>query len=65
MSINQTLPCPSCNSDIIYNIQSLIAGASFECPTCKARIKISASSINEVKNVYEKFTILKNKLSSK
>jgi hypothetical protein len=49
----------------VYNVQALIAGASFECQKCKAKIKISASSINEVKKVYEDLIDLKNKLASK
>ncbi|AQX85742.1 hypothetical protein [Elizabethkingia bruuniana] len=65
MTINQKLPCPNCNANIIYNVQALIAGASFECQGCKAQIKISTSSIGEVKKAYENFTKLKSKISQK
>ncbi|MDF2551446.1 MAG: hypothetical protein K0R77_721 [Chryseobacterium sp.] len=63
--MNQTLKCPNCNSEIIFNAQALIAGASFECSTCKSKIKLSSSSTNETKKAYDKFTELKKKLDKK
>ncbi|GEJ45920.1 hypothetical protein EGI15_02145 [Chryseobacterium cucumeris] len=61
MRVDQTLPCPSCGRPITYNLQALIAGASFECLNCGAKIKIYASSVNDVKKHYEKFINLKDK----
>ncbi|KQT35647.1 hypothetical protein ASG22_01090 [Chryseobacterium sp. Leaf405] len=60
MSLNQTISCPVCSSPIAYNVMQLIAGASFECKTCGAVIRIAPSSMNEVKNTYENYMSLKD-----
>lgn len=64
---NLTIPCPTseCKSEIVYNVAALIGGASFECQTCRAQIKISSSSITDLKTTYEKFVELKSNLSKK
>jgi DNA-directed RNA polymerase subunit RPC12/RpoP len=59
------IPCPTCKSEIVYNVSALIAGASFECLTCRSQIKIASSSISELKSTYEKYTELKSNLSKK
>lgn len=65
MNLNQTIQCPVCNGPINFNVQALISGASFECRDCKAVIKISPSSMNQVKQVYENFINLKDKKAKK
>lgn len=65
MMDNLKIPCPTCKSDIVYNVAALIGGASFECQTCSAQIKIASSSISEIKTTYEKFVELKSNISKK
>ena len=57
------IPCPTCKSDIIYNVAALMEGASFECLTCSSQIKIASSSVSELKSTYEKYNELKSNLS--
>lgn len=59
------IPCPSCKTEIFYNVVALIRGASFNCQTCSSQIKIASSSVSELKNTYEKYVELKGNLSKK
>lgn len=59
------IPCPTCKSEIVYNVAALIAGASFQCLTCSSQIKIASSSVSDLKNTYEKYIELKSNLSKK
>ncbi|MBM7419415.1 MULTISPECIES: hypothetical protein [Chryseobacterium] len=63
--MNQTLQCPQCKSEITFNAQALIAGATFTCTTCECQIRMSPSSMNQAKKVYDKFTELKKKIAQK
>jgi len=63
--MNQTLQCPNCNSEIVFNAQALIAGAAFGCTNCQSQIRMSPSSMNQAKKVYDKFTDLKKKIAQK
>jgi len=63
--MNQTLQCPQCKSEITFNAQALIAGATFTCITCECQIRMSPSSMNQAKKVYDKFTELKKKIAQK
>jgi len=47
--MNQTLQCPQCKSEITFNAQALIAGATFTCTTCECQIRMSPSSMNQAK----------------
>lgn len=65
MSVNQTIPCPNCSSPITFNVVQLLSGASFECTTCGAVIRIAPSSINTVEKTYEKYMSRKNNLNDR
>ena len=66
MMDNLKIPCPTCKSgDIIYNVAALIGGASFQCQSCSSQIKLTTSSLPELKSTYEKFVELKSNISKK
>jgi transcription initiation factor IIE alpha subunit len=58
------IPCPTCKSDITYNVAALLEGASFGCLICSSQIKIASTSVSELKSTYEKYNELKSTLST-
>ncbi|MBC8984346.1 hypothetical protein H9X96_01000 [Pedobacter sp. N36a] len=54
IAVNQTIPCPTCNGKIIFNVQELIAGGKFSCPNCYSVIAITTESRDLVKETMGK-----------
>lgn len=60
MAINQILQCPMCNGNVPYNVQQLIMGAKFTCPTCGAGIGLAVENKSIVGETMEKLQMLKD-----
>lgn len=55
MRPNQSIPCPVCNTKIIFDIESLLSGQKFSCPKCSAVIGLSKESVEPTKEILEKY----------
>lgn len=58
--MNQILQCPMCRGNIPYNVQQLIMGAKFTCPTCGAGIGLAVENKSVVEERVEKLQMLKD-----
>lgn len=56
---DQTIPCPSCNTTIHFDVSELLKGKSFACEGCGAKIALSTESKDNVKESMEDFNKLK------
>ncbi len=57
-----SIPCPVCGTRIPFEVKTLLAGVSFDCPNpeCNSSIGISAESKPIVEKTIEKMELLKN-----
>jgi len=55
----QYIACPNCNTNILFDVNSLLQGASFGCRGCDAKIKLSGESKEVVSESIEKFKSIK------
>lgn len=53
------IQCPDCSGIIILNTQLLVAGQSFQCDGCKARVALSTESKSSVVQAVEEFEQLR------
>lgn len=60
MIINQNISCPVCNSLISIDIQQLLSGAKFICPSCNSSIEIAEDSKSIVEQTVNKLKGLKD-----
>lgn len=60
----QKIACPNCKSDIMFDIQQLLSGASIKCTnaTCEATIQLSPKSTDTAYKSLDKIDSLKRKL---
>ena len=56
---DSTIPCPVCQTPIIFNVQSLMKGINFSCPKCLASVGLSIESKPIVEQAMEKLEKLK------
>jgi transcription initiation factor IIE alpha subunit len=55
----QSMPCPACNSTILFDTQQLLAGVEFGCPDCHASIGLAPQSKKVVAEAMQKLETLK------
>ena len=55
----QYIKCPNCNTNILFDLNSLLLGTSFACGGCGAKIKLSEESKEVVSESIEKFKRIK------
>jgi transcription initiation factor IIE alpha subunit len=65
--MNQKIICPNCQTEIVFNVYSLLQGAQFMCPNpeCNAKISLTAESKEQVKEAMTKLDELKKKIFTK
>jgi transcription elongation factor Elf1 len=51
INANQTLKCPTCNSNIQIDVKQLLEGAQFHCDACMSVIRLSVEGRNIVKDM--------------
>jgi len=62
----QSIPCPSCKTNIPFDTRQLLMGVQFVCPTCQAVLGLAPESRGIVQETIDKFDeIKKNILNSK
>ncbi len=61
MNLEQSIPCPTCQTKIPFDVQQLLRGMEFSCPGCHASIGISTESRPLVEETMEKFSEMKKK----
>lgn len=61
---DQSIPCPVCNTSIPFELNKLLAGVQFVCPTCMAAIGLSGESKEIVKDTMTKLQEIKSSMSS-
>lgn len=59
INLEQSIPCPVCNTKIPFDTKQLLLGIKFECPNCKAAIGLAEESKPIVKETIEKFEEIK------
>ena len=59
----QSLPCPVCQTQIVFDVNGLIRGEKYTCPNCNSSIGLGEESKSSVKEAMDKFEDLKKKLS--
>jgi uncharacterized paraquat-inducible protein A len=53
--MQQTLPCPNCNTAIPFNVYLLLQGHKFECPNCHCTVSMPSSSKPPVEKAIEQY----------
>ena len=61
----QTIPCPNCGNNILFDTYALIQGAGFACNTCHAKISLAGESKATVQQTMEQLEDLKKNVLSK
>ncbi len=61
---DQSIPCPVCNTSIPFELNKLLAGVQFVCPSCMAAIGLSGESKEIVKDTMNKLQEIKNNMSA-
>lgn len=61
--IEQYIKCPNCKTNILFDVNTLLQGASFACSGCNAKIKLSGESKEVVSESIEKFKSIKAQTS--
>lgn len=61
----QNIPCPNCNTNIPFDVNALLIGASFSCSECDAKIQLANESKEVVSESIEKFNKLKQNVLKK
>lgn len=59
-----SLLCPACRAaNILIEPMSLMQGSGFNCPTCKAQIKMGEESVPVYQKCMQEFDVLAQKIS--
>lgn len=61
MSVQTTINCPDCNSEILIDSMLLLSGSSFKCPNenCDTSIALASEDIPKVSKAFAGFEQLK------
>lgn len=62
MTIQQQMPCPTCNQPIHFDPHGLIKGEKFQCGNCFAIVGIAADSLQTAKEALDQFNDLKQNM---
>lgn len=62
INTEQTIPCPTCQTKIPFDIYQLLNGAQFTCPTCFGTIGLAPESSSTVKETMQKFDGVKKEV---
>jgi transcription initiation factor IIE alpha subunit len=60
----QIIPCPVCQTKIPFDLQSLLRGVCFTCPSCYASIGLSKDAVPTVEDAVKKLNDLKQQIKS-
>ena len=55
----QSIPCPHCQTNIVFDPKLLVMGHSFNCSGCDASISLSTESTPVVKDALDKLDEIK------
>jgi transcription initiation factor IIE alpha subunit len=61
--LNQSIPCPVCQTKIPFDTKQLLLGVQFVCPNCQAAIGLAEESKPLVQQTMEKFEAVKGQFS--
>ncbi|MEE0353543.1 MAG: hypothetical protein UDP17_09395 [Treponema sp.] len=59
MNQTNTIACPSCGAQIVYDVHGLLGGKKFICPGCSIAVSLAAESRETVQNAMDKYEKLK------
>ncbi|WP_438464191.1 hypothetical protein [Marinomonas sp. PE14-40] len=67
MPYQQQIPCPHCQSVILFDAKLFVSGMRFRCsnPDCNTSISISPTSLNQAKDVFENYESQKQTILQK
>jgi len=57
---DQKIPCPVCNTSILFDVKQLLSGTQFTCSNCYASIGLANESKNLVQDTMEKIEQLRS-----
>ncbi|MBO3696817.1 hypothetical protein [Roseivirga sp. E12] len=63
INLDQSIPCPVCQTKIPFDTKQLLMGVQFSCPNCQAAIGLSDQSKPLVQETMEKFEELKKNVA--
>jgi DNA-directed RNA polymerase subunit RPC12/RpoP len=59
INLEQSIPCPTCNNKIPFDVHQLLAGMKFVCTNCESAIGLAMESQPLVHETMEKFEEVK------
>lgn len=59
MNQTNTIACPSCGAQIVYDVYGLLSGKKFICSGCSLAVSLAAESRETVQNAMDKYEKLK------
>ncbi|WP_288983445.1 hypothetical protein [uncultured Treponema sp.] len=59
MNQTNTIACPSCGAQIVYDVYGLLGGKKFICPGCSLAVSLAAESRETVQDAMNKYEKLK------
>ncbi|MDH6253450.1 putative RNA-binding Zn-ribbon protein involved in translation (DUF1610 family) [Chryseobacterium sp. H1D6B] len=65
MMTNQNIPCPACGTAIQIEINQLLSGTQFSCPSCGSLIGLASEGQPLVQEMIDKLEEIKNNSSKK
>ncbi|OEK01339.1 hypothetical protein BFP97_07345 [Roseivirga sp. 4D4] len=63
INLDQSIPCPVCQTKIPFDTKQLLMGVQFSCPNCQAAIGLSDQSKPLVQETMDKFEELKKNVA--
>lgn len=58
-NLDQKIPCPVCNTSILFDVNQLIMGVQFVCTNCHASIGLASESKPMVEQTMQKIEDLR------
>jgi transposase-like protein len=59
----QSLPCPVCQTQIVFDVNGLLRGEKYTCPNCNSSIGLGEESKSSVQEAMDKFNEAKKNTS--
>lgn len=65
INLDQSIPCPTCNNKIPFDVYQLLVGRKFVCQNCQSAIGLSSESQPVVQETMQKLEAVKSKAAKR